>query len=95
MLTLTGDTYNGNFYISNNTAMKYTNVKLNFLVKRHITFKVNLTSGTELEPNASLGIKKDVTMKNNDLSKPIVIKINLTYTKDGKEINESAVIHTV
>ena len=34
-------------------------------------------------------------MKNNDLSKPIVIKINLTYTKDGKEINESAVINTV
>lgn len=93
MLTLTGDTYNGNFYISNNTAMKYTNVK--FLVKRHITFKVNSTSGTELEPNASLGIKKDVTMKNNDLSKPIVIKINLTYTKDGKEISESAVINTV
>lgn len=95
MLTLSGDSYNGAFYISNNTSKKLTDVKLNFLVKKHITFKVNSTSGNILEPNASLGIKKEVSMKNNDISKPIVIKINLSYNSEGKEVSESAVINNI
>ena len=56
---------------------------------------MNSTSGNILEPNASLGIKKEVSMKNNDISKPIVIKINLSYNSEGKEVSESAVINNI
>ena len=37
------------------------------------------TSGTILEPNLLLGIKKEVAMVNNDATKPIEIKTNMSY----------------
>ena len=92
MLNLSGDAYNGAFYASNNTQKQLTNVKINFLVKKHVTFKVISTSGNVLEPNASLGIKKEITMKNNDLAKPIEIKINISYSSEGKDMSQSALI---
>ena len=85
----------GIFYISNNSSKILSNVKLNFLVKKHITFKVISTSGNQLEPNASLGIKKDVTLLNNDTSKPIVIKMNIGYTAEGRDINESTILNGI
>ena len=92
MLNLSGDAYNGAFYASNNTQKQLTNVKINFLVKKHVTFKVISTSDNVLEPNASLGIKKEITMKNNDLSKPVEIKINISYTSEGKNMSQSALV---
>lgn len=92
MLNLSGDVYNGAFYASNNTQKQLTNVKINFLVKKHVSFKVISTSGNVLEPNASLGIKKEITMKNNDLSKPVEIKINISYTSEGKDVSQSALV---
>ena len=79
--------YNGSFYISNNTSNELTNVKLHFLVKKNIIFKVISSSGSTLEANASLGIKKEVSIQNTDPSKPIVIKLNISYT-----LNKSPVI---
>ena len=93
MLNQNNDTYNGAFYISNNSPKYLTNVKLNFFVKKHVTFKVLSTSSSELGPNASLGIKKEITMQNNDLSKQIVIKMSLSYSADGTEIKDSKIIN--
>ena len=71
--------FTGAFYLSNNTSNRITNVQVNFLVRKHVTFKVLSTSSSILEPNASLGIKKEVTMVNNDATKPIAIKMNISY----------------
>jgi hypothetical protein len=49
---------NGSFYVSNNCESHLSNVKLNFLVLKHVNLKVLSTSGTSLEPKQSLGIKK-------------------------------------
>ena len=93
MLNQNNDTYNGAFYISNNSPKYLTNVKLNFFVKKHVTFKVLSTSSSELGPNASLGIKKEITMQNNDLSKQIVIKMSISYDADGTEVKDSKIIN--
>ena len=93
MLNQNNDTYNGAFYISNNSPKYLTNVKLNFFVKKHVTFKVLSTSSSELGPNVSLGIKKEITMQNNDLSKQIVIKMSISYNVDGNEIKDVKIIN--
>ena len=88
--------YNGSFYISNNTSNELTNVKLHFLVKKNIIFKVISSSGGTLEANASLGIKKEVSIQNTDPSKPIVIKLNISYTAlNNQNINESVIINSI
>lgn len=87
--------YNGYFYISNNTSNELTNVKLHFLVKKNITFKVISSSGSTLAPNVSLGIKKEVSIQNTDPSKPIVIKLNISYTLNNQNINESVIINSI
>ena len=45
-----------------------------------------------MAPNASLGIKKDVTMTNNDPNKGCIIKMSINYSKDGNTVNESKVV---
>ncbi len=47
-----------NFYISNNIDKLLNNVKLNLLVKKYLICKVLSTSGMNLEPKISMGIKK-------------------------------------
>jgi len=84
--------YNGAFYISNNTSSQISDVTVNFGVKKYLSLNVNATSGKDLPPNASLGIKKDVTITNNDPSKSIIIKMAINYSKDGNNINESKVL---
>ena len=93
MLNQNNDTYDGAFYISNNSPKYLTNVKLNFFVKKHVNFKVLSTSANELGPNASLGIKKEITMQNTDLTKQIVIKMSISYSADGTEIKDSKIIN--
>ena len=56
-------------------------------------FKVLSTSAYELGPNASLGIKKEITMQNTDLTKQIVIKMSISYSADGTEIKDSKIIN--
>jgi hypothetical protein len=77
--------YNGSFYVSNNTSSQISEFNLNFMVKKYISSQILSTSGKDLAPKASLGIKKDVTMVNNDPSKDIVIKMVISYIKDGNE----------
>ena len=85
--------YTGAFYILNNSSNNLSNVKLNFSVKKNVIFKVISTSGSDLSPNSSLGIKKEVTIQNNDISKSIVIKMVISYNINGKEIINNTIIN--
>ena len=84
--------YSGSFFISNNTNSQLNQVELNLFVKKHISCSVHATSGKDLGPNASFGIKKDVTMTNNDPNKKVVFKMEIKYIKDGNNVSESKVI---
>ena len=84
--------YTGSFFISNNTSSQINDVAVNLLVKKYISCQIHATSGKDLAPNASLGIRKDVTMTNNDPNKNVVIKMTISYKKDGNTINESKVV---
>ena len=84
--------YSGSFYVSNNTNTQINDVIFNFSVKKYIHCQVLSTSGKDLAPNAALGIKKDVTMTSNDTSKNWVIKITISYFKNGNKIEANKVI---
>jgi len=92
-LNQNNNVYNGSFYISNNTNSQINDVVVNFLVKKYISCQVLSTSGKDLAPNASLGIKKDVTMTNKDPNKAVIIKMSINYSKDGNNVTESKVVN--
>lgn len=48
----------GSFFVSNNVQNYLNNVKINFMVPKYLSLKVLNTSGSSLEPNQNLGIKK-------------------------------------
>ena len=82
------DTYTGSFLISNNVSKKLNNVKLTFATQKHVKLNVLSTSGHELEANASLGVKKEVNIKNNDLNKAVVLRLSIEYNIDGRDFKE-------
>ena len=84
--------YSGSFFISNNTNSQINDVAVNLLVKKYISCQIHSTTGKDLAPNAALGIRKDVTMTNNDPNKNVVIKMTISYNKDGNTVNESKVV---
>ena len=61
--------YSGSFFLSNNTSSSLNQVKINLYVKKHISCRINATTGKNLAPYASLEIRKDVFMTNNDPNK--------------------------
>jgi hypothetical protein len=77
--------YNGEVIASNNSLNPIDNIKINFLVLKFITLKIGEVSGSHLDPNQSLGLKKTFTLQSNDPNKKIVIKIKLSYSIDGKD----------
>ena len=84
--------YTGSFFVSNNTNSQINDVVVNLLVKKYISCQIHSTTGKDLAPNASLAIRKDVTMTNNDPSKGCVLKMTINYVKDGNNINDSVVV---
>ena len=86
------NSYSGSFFISNNTNSQINDVAVNLLVKKYISCQIHSTTGKDLAPNAALGIRKDVTMTNNDPNKNVVIKMTISYNKDGNTVNESKVV---
>ena len=86
------NSYSGSFFISNNTNSQINDVAVNLLVKKYISCQIHSTTGKDLAPNAALGIRKDVTMTNNDPNKNVVIKMTISYNKDGNTFNESKVV---
>ena len=91
-LSQNNNVYTGSFYISNNTSSQISDVVVNFLVKKYINCQIHSTSGKDLAPNASLGIKKDVTMTNNDPNKGCIIKMSINYSKEGNNVSESKIV---
>lgn len=49
---------NRTFYVSNNIPKNLNNVKVTFSAPKHLSIKVINTTGTALEPNQGLGVKK-------------------------------------
>ena len=84
--------YDGVVYASNNSSNPIDNLKMNFMVLRFVNLKVISTSGNHLEPNQSLGVKKDFTLTSNDKDKKIVMKIKLTYQSRGVDCNQMITI---
>ena len=84
--------YTGSFYVSNNTSSQITDVVVNLLVKKYISCQIHSTSGKDLTPNASLGIKKDFSMTNNDPNKGVVLKMTISYTKEGNAVSDAKVV---
>lgn len=82
-----------NYLVSNLTTFTLTNVKLTFLATKTVTVKVIQTSATNLDPNQANGIKKDISITNNDLTKPVVLKLKITYNIQGKEVNENITLN--
>ena len=80
-----GNNIDGSVYATNNTKLKITGVKISFLVQKFVKLTVLNTSGDTLEPEQSLGIKKDFTLTSSDTNKKIILKINLHYTVNDKE----------
>ena len=80
-----GNNIDGSVYATNNTKLKITGVKISFLVQKFVKLTVLNTSGDTLEPEQSLGIKKDFTLTSSDTNKKIILKIKLHYTVNDKE----------
>ena len=91
-LSQNNNVYTGAFYVSNNTSSQISDVVVNFLVKKYINCQIHSTSGKDLAPNASLGIRKDVTMTNNDPNKGCIIKMSINYSKEGNNVSESKIV---
>ena len=80
-----GNNVDGSVYATNNTKLKITGVKISFLVQKFVKLTVLSTSGDTLEPEQSLGIKKDFTLTSSDTNKKIILKIKLHYLVNDKE----------
>ena len=80
-----GSNIDGSVYATNNKNIQITGVKISFLVQKFVKLTVLATSGDSLEPNQSLGIKKDFTLTSSDPNKKVTIKIKLHYSINDKE----------
>ena len=87
-----GGTIDGAILASSNSKESISELKINFLVQKFVKLTVLSTSGSNLEPLQSLGIKKEFTLTSNDPNKKIVIKIKLHYTINGKETSKEFTI---
>jgi hypothetical protein len=76
----------GVFYASNNSNQPLSNVKMSFMVPRHISLKVISTSGSSLQPKESLGIRKEFVFTNSEPDRKIVMKIKFSYTINNQEV---------
>ena len=52
----------GTIYATNNKNLEINNVKIIFQVQKFVKLNVLSVSGDKLDPNQSLGIKKDFTL---------------------------------
>ena len=90
-----GGVINGSIFASSNSNEQIKEVKINFLVQKFVKLTVLATSGNNLEPLQSLGIKKDFSLTSSDPNKKIVIKIKLHYTVNEKETTKEFVIKNI
>lgn len=82
---------NISYYLTNSNGNKLTNVNLKILAPPHLNTTVINTSGSMLTPNQKNGIQKDIKIVVVDSSKPLKIKLVLSYNGSSGEISESLV----
>jgi hypothetical protein len=70
----------GSLYATNNKNIEIIGVKIIFQVQKFVKLNVLSVSGDKLEPNQSLGIKKDFTLTSSEPNKKVTLKIKLQYT---------------
>ena len=82
----------GSLYATNNKNIEITGVKIIFQVQKFVKLNVLSVSGDKLEPNQSLGIKKDFTLTSSEPNKKVTLKIKLQYTINSEEKTEQFMI---
>ena len=80
-----GSNIEGSVYATNNKNESITGVKIVFLVQKFVKLIVLATSGDTLEPNQSLGIKKDFSLTSSEPNKKVILKIKLHYSINNEE----------
>jgi len=82
----------GTIYATNNKNISISGVKIIFQVQKFVKLNVLSVSGDQLEPNQSLGIKKDFTLTSSEPNKKVLIKIKLQYMINNEEKTEQFII---
>ena len=82
----------GTIYATNNKNISISGVKIIFQVQKFVKLNVLSVSGDQLEPNQSLGIKKDFTLTSSEPNKKVSIKIKLQYMINNEEKTEQFII---
>ena len=82
----------GSLYATNNQNIEIIGVKIIFQVQKFVKLNVLSVSGDKLEPNQSLGIKKDFTLTSSEPNKKVTLKIKLQYTINSEEKTEQFMI---
>ena len=82
----------GSLYATNNKNIEIIGVKIIFQVQKFVKLNVLSVSGDKLEPNQSLGIKKDFTLTSSEPNKKVTLKIKLQYTLNSEEKTEQFMI---
>ncbi len=90
-----GGVIDGSIFASNNSNDEIKEFKINFLVQKFVKLTVLATSGNNLTPLQSLGIKKDFSLTSSDPNKKIVIKIKLHYIINEKETTKEFTIKNI
>ena len=82
----------GTIYATNNKNTAINGVKIIFQVQKFVKLNVLSVSGDQLEPNQSLGIKKDFTLTSSEPHKKVSIRIKLQYMINNEEKTEQFTI---
>ena len=62
------------------------------LLKKYISCQNFFNKSKYLTSNATLDIKKDITMKNNYHANKAVFKVNISYVKDRKNATSQSLL---
>ena len=73
------------FYVSNKSSSKLENVQVILAVKKNITMEILATYGDFLEAWEENGVKKEVSLVNNEPDKKLVIKLKISYVVAGED----------
>ena len=90
-----GNNIDGSVFATNNKNTQINGVKISFLVQKFVKLTVLATSGDSLEPNQSLGIKKDFTLTSSEPNKKVILKIKLHYLINDKEQSREFTIKNI
>ena len=90
-----GNNIDGSVFATNNKNTQINGVKISFLVQKFVKLTVLATSGDSLEPNQSLGIKKDFTLTSSEPNKKVILKIKLHYLINDKEQSHEFTIKNI